>query len=101
MAARQSWFWLLAIRLWTLLLGLSYTLRPIMLPALVVLPVLFGVLSVLTTREWHMAGGSLILFFVGLLPFLGQSIYRLQSVGDFNIVSFGGFGHFRHDGTDF
>jgi hypothetical protein len=89
-AVQQRWF-LLLLCLYTVALGLSYTLRPIMLPAVAVLPLLFALLSRIVTREWFVARTALLLLF-GMLPFMGQSLYRLNAVGDFGLVSFGGFG---------
>jgi hypothetical protein len=89
-AVQQRWF-LLLLCLYTVALGLSYTLRPIMLPAVAVLPLLFALLSRIVTREWFVARTVLLLLF-GMLPFMGQSLYRLNAVGDFGLVSFGGFG---------
>ncbi len=89
-AVQQRWF-LVLLCLYTVALGLSYTLRPIMLPAVAVLPLLFALLSRIVTREWFVARTVLLLLF-GMLPFFGQSLYRLNAVGDFGLVSFGGFG---------
>jgi hypothetical protein len=89
-AVQQRWF-LALLCLYTVALGLSYTLRPIMLPGVVVLPLLFALLSRMVTREWFLARTVLLLLF-GILPFFGQSLYRLNAVGDFGLVSFGGFG---------
>jgi hypothetical protein len=89
-AVQQRWF-LVLLCLYTVALGLSYTLRPIMLPAVAVLPLLFALLSRIVTREWFVARTVLLLLF-GMLPFMGQSLYRLNAVGDFGLVSFGGFG---------
>jgi hypothetical protein len=91
MAGVQQRGFLLLLCLYTAVLGLSYTLRPIMLPAIAVLPLLFVLLSRIVTREWFVARTVLLLLF-GMLPFLGQSLYRLNAVGDFGLVSFGGFG---------
>jgi hypothetical protein len=89
-ATRQRWF-LALLALYGIALGLSYTLRPIMLPALAVLPVLFLLLSRMMTREWFIARTVLVVLF-GTMPLMGQSLYRLNTVGDFGLVSFGGFG---------
>jgi hypothetical protein len=87
---QQRWF-LALLCVYAVALGLSYTLRPIMLPAILVLPLLFALLSRIVTREWFAARTVLLLLF-GIVPFLGQSLYRLNAVGDFGLVSFGGFG---------
>jgi hypothetical protein len=89
-AVQQRWF-LVLLCLYTVTLGLSYTLRPIILPAIAVLPLLFTLLSRIATREWFVARTVLLLLF-GMLPFMGQSLYRLNAVGDFGLVSYGGFG---------
>ncbi len=89
LATRQRWF-LALLGLYCAAVGLSFTLRPIMLPAIVILPVLFLVLSRMITREWFIARTVLLLLF-GLLPLMGQSLHRLNAVGDFGLVSFGGF----------
>lgn len=89
-AVQQRWF-LVLLCLYTVALGLSYTLRPIMLPAVAVLPLLFALFSRIVIREWFVAR-TVLLFLFGLLPLMGQSLYRLNAVGDFGLVSFGGFG---------
>jgi hypothetical protein len=89
-AVQQRWL-LVLLCLYTAALGLSYTLRPIMLPAIGVLPLLFALLSRIVTREWFVARTVLLLLF-GMLPLMGQSLYRLNALGDFGLVSFGGFG---------
>jgi hypothetical protein len=90
LAIKNRWFWPMAL-LFGISLGLSYILRPIMLPAVVVLPILFGILSKMATKEWRF-GRMLLLIVLAVTPFIAQSAYRYQKVGDFNIVSFGGFG---------
>ena len=71
-------------------IGIAYSLRPIMLPAIVTLPLLWLMLV------WHRKDAHVILraaTMAGVLaiPFFGQAIIRLVAVDDFNIVSFGGF----------
>jgi hypothetical protein len=70
--------------------GIAYSLRPIMLPAIATLPLLWLILV------WHRKDIHIILravAMVGILaiPFFGQAIIRWVAVDDFNIVSFGGF----------
>jgi len=70
--------------------GIAYSLRPIMLPAIATLPLLWLILV------WHRKDVHVILraaTMVGVLavPFLGQAIIRWVAVDDFNIVSFGGY----------
>ena len=89
-AALNRWFWPMAFA-FGVFLGLSYMLRPIMLPAVLLLPLLFGVLSKMSTKEWRV-GRIVALMIVAVVPFFAQSVYRYHKVGDFNIVSFGGFG---------
>jgi hypothetical protein len=74
-----------------LVLGLAYILRPIMLPAVLVFPLLFLMLSRLALPHLQLRR-SVVLLIAGLMPFLAQSSYRLAAVGDFSLVSFGGFG---------
>jgi hypothetical protein len=67
------------------LAGLAYLLKPALLSMAVLLPVL--VLALAPRRRVVAAG----LFAACLLPFVLVSGWRLATVGDFNIVSFGGF----------
>jgi hypothetical protein len=90
-AAVQQRLFLVLLAFYAVALGLSYTLRPIMLPAVAVLPLLFALMSRIVTREWFVAR-TVLLLLVGMLPLMGQSLYRLNAVGDFGLVSFGGFG---------
>jgi hypothetical protein len=69
-------------------LSLAYLLRPSLLPLIVVLPALLTLLSRQRRRAVPLA---LALFCAGMLPFLAISGLRRATVGDFNIVSFGGF----------
>ena len=71
-------------------LGLSYMLRPTLLPAILLFPALFAVLARLRGVNAVLAQ-SLLLLLASLTPFVVVSTLRWQSVGDFNIVSFGGF----------
>ncbi len=70
--------------------GLAYVLRPTFLPLIVLFPILCFVLcqvrgSILTGK------GAAALLLACAFPFLAVSSLRLALVGDFNIVSFGGF----------
>jgi Dolichyl-phosphate-mannose-protein mannosyltransferase len=89
-AAQQRWFLLLAV-VYGAAVGLSYTLRPIVLPAVLILPVIYLLFSRIVTREWWIAR-MLLLALIGFAPFFAQATYRWQTVGDFGLVSFGGFG---------
>lgn len=81
---------LLQAPLFGLALGLAYILRPTDLPAIATFPVLYVLLARLAGAErlWRRA---LLLLCIGALPFLANSAVRWRVVGDFNIVSFGGF----------
>ncbi len=67
------------------LAGIAYLLKPALLPMALLLPVL---LLALAPRRRAMAAWLLA---ACVLPFLLVSGWRLATVGDFNIVSFGGF----------
>jgi hypothetical protein len=89
-AAQQRWFLLLTV-VYGAAVGLSYTLRPIVMPAVIVLPLVYLLFSRIVTREWWLAR-MLLLALIGFSPFVAQATYRWQAVGDFGLVSFGGFG---------
>jgi hypothetical protein len=76
--------WIPTLLLTTLFVGLAYTLRPTMLPAIVILP-LFGLGLTLSKPR------ALLLALLLSVPFLAQSAWRYHKVADFNIVSYGGF----------
>jgi hypothetical protein len=90
MAARGTRFWLWA-SLAMLGCGLACTLRPILLPALILLPLLFMLLACISGTGWN-ALRALGLAALLAVPILGQATYRLAKVGDFGLVSFGGLG---------
>ncbi len=90
MAARGTRFWFWAA-LAMLACGLASTLRPIMLPALVMLPLLFMLLARISGTGWNVLR-ALGLAALLALPILGQATYRLAKVGDFGLVSFAGLG---------
>ncbi len=69
---------------------LSYLLRPSFLPAIFVVPLLWFALAH-RNGQAHRAVRAGLLFCLIAAPFLIQSAYRWRSVGDFNVVSFGGF----------
>jgi broad specificity phosphatase PhoE len=89
-AARSaSWF-----RLWLvpamIAVGAAYLLRPAFLPAPFFLAALFAAFG--THRNHPRALARAVILFAALIaPFVIQSGVRLRTVGDFNIVSFGGF----------
>jgi hypothetical protein len=70
--------------------GLAYIMRPSFLPAIVALPALWYLLAV-RNRQTGRASRALLLVSAAALPLVIQSGLRWKSVGDFNIVSFGGF----------
>jgi hypothetical protein len=72
----------------TVWLSVGYLLRPTLLPLIVLLPALLVLLSRQRRRAAPLALG---LFCAGMLPFLAISGLRRATVGDFNIVSAGGF----------
>ena len=69
---------------------LAYLLRPSFLPAIFVVPALWYALA-RRHGQGRRAVRTGLLFCLIAAPFLIQSAYRWQTVGDFNIVSFGGF----------
>lgn len=70
--------------------GGAYLLRPTFLPAIVLLPLLYGLLARLRAPV-RAARRALALALLCALPFLLTAAWREREVGDFNIVSFGGF----------
>ena len=70
--------------------GLAYVLRPSVLPVIVALPALWWLFA---ARNGHTrrALRALALALALATPFLLHSGFRQARVGDFNIVSFGGF----------
>jgi hypothetical protein len=70
--------------------GLSYALRPSFLPLIVALPALFLCLRAVARRPFAIGRAATILV-LSALPFLGIGSLRYSLVGDFNIVSFGGY----------
>lgn len=72
----------------TVWLAVGYLLRPTLLPLIALLPAL---LVLLCRQRRRAAALALGLFCAGMLPFLAISGLRRAEVGDFNIVSFGGF----------
>jgi hypothetical protein len=70
--------------------ALAYIMRPNFLPLIVTLPVLFLCLRAMRREPLRPTRAALILA-VAALPFLAISTMRAAVVGDFNLVSFGGF----------
>lgn len=69
--------------------GIAYFLRPSFLPFIAVAPVLVVVWGALYGRVRIRVAA--VCFAACLVPFLGFSALRQAEVGDFNVVSFGGF----------
>jgi hypothetical protein len=74
----------------TVMCGLAYLLRPSFLPAILVVPVLWYMLATRKDQARRITR-TLLLFGLVAAPFLLQSAYRWKTVGDFNVVSFGGY----------
>ena len=70
--------------------ALAYLLRPSFLPAIFAVPALWYVLA-LRNGQARSATRAILLFSLIAAPFVIQSAYRWKTVGDFNIVSFGGY----------
>ena len=71
-------------------LGLGYILRPSLLPAVLLFPLLYALLARLRGAE-GIGRRTAVLVLAAALPFLANSALRWRAVGDFNIVSFGGY----------
>jgi hypothetical protein len=85
-AAPRRWAWPLACAA----TGCAYILRPSFLPLVAALPALYVVLRAIRGDAWRLSRAAAILA-VAAAPFLGIATLRAATVGDFNIVSFGGF----------
>ncbi|HEY1544647.1 MAG TPA: hypothetical protein VGG01_19780 [Xanthobacteraceae bacterium] len=70
--------------------GVAYVLRPSFLLLVVALPTLYAVLRAIRGDPLRLARAAAILA-VSIAPFIGIASLRAATVGDFNIVSFGGF----------
>jgi hypothetical protein len=70
--------------------ALAYVLRPSFLPLVMALPVLYAALRAIRGDALRLPRAAAILV-VAAAPFLGIATLRAAVVGDFNIVSFGGF----------
>src|SRR5262249_55869116 len=68
----------------------AYVLRPSFLPMVVALPILYVVLRAIRGEVPTPRRAAAILA-ISAAPFLGIASLRAATVGDFNIVSFGGF----------
>jgi hypothetical protein len=83
--ARRFAWWLVCVSA-----GVAYVLRPSFLLLVVALPALYVVLRAIRRDPLRLAHAAMILA-VSIAPFLGIASLRAATVGDFNIVSFGGF----------
>ena len=70
--------------------ALAYVLRPSFVLLVVALPALYAMLRALRGDPLRLARAAAI-FAVTAAPFLGIATLRAATVGDFNIVSFGGY----------
>ena len=70
--------------------ALAYVLRPSFLLLVVALPMLYAVLRA-ARRDALKPARAMAIFLVAAAPFLGIATLRAATVGDFNIVSFGGY----------
>jgi hypothetical protein len=70
--------------------ALSYLLRPSFLPAIFIVPALWYTLARRNGQGRRAVRIGVLLCLIAA-PFLIQSAYRWRTVGDFNVVSFGGF----------
>ena len=85
-AEPRRWAWLVACAA----TGCAYILRPSFLPLVVALPALYIMLRAIRGDALRLSRAAAI-FTVVVAPFLGIATVRAATVGDFNIVSFGGF----------
>src|SRR5262245_50847580 len=82
----RRWAWPLACAA----TACAYILRPSFLPLVVALPALYAALRAIRGDPLRLSRAAAILA-VAAAPFLGIATLRAATVGDFNIVSFGGF----------
>jgi len=82
----RRWAWWLVC----LSAGAAYVLRPSFLLLVVALPGLYVVLRAIRCDSIRLVRAAAILG-LSIAPFLGIASLRAATVGDFNIVSFGGF----------
>jgi len=83
---RRRWAWFLLC----VAAGCAYVLRPSFLLLVVALPVLYLALRAIRGGTLRLARAAAILI-VAAAPFIGIATLRAVTVGDPNIVSFGGF----------
>jgi hypothetical protein len=82
----SRWAWLLVCAG----AGCAYVLRPSFLLLTVALPALYAVLRAVRRDALRLSTAAAI-FALSTAPFLGIATLRAATVGDFNIVSFGGY----------
>jgi hypothetical protein len=82
-------FWLCILPV-ALATGAAYLLRPSFLPAIFVIPLLW-LLFALRNRTPRTVTSALLLLLAVATPFIVQSAIRWRAIGDFNVVSFGGY----------
>jgi hypothetical protein len=85
-AQARHWAWPLACAA----AGCAYVLRPSFLPLVAALPALYAALRAIRGDALRLSRAAAIAV-VAATPFLGIATLRAAVVGDFNIVSFGGF----------
>jgi hypothetical protein len=83
-ASRRAWLMVCAGA------GCAYVLRPSFLLLAAALPALYAVLRALRRDDLRLAR-AVAIFALSAAPFLGIATLRAATVGDFNIVSFGGY----------
>jgi hypothetical protein len=82
-------FWMLLVPV-GMATATAYILRPTFLPAMIAIPALWFALA-LRNGQPRRAARTILLFCAVVVPFVIQSGFRWRAVGDFNIVSFGGY----------
>ena len=70
--------------------GIAYLMRPGFLPLVLLLPILY-VLGAAARRTPVRLTTAVAIWICALVPFLSMTVVRGVAVGDWNIVSFGGF----------
>ena len=83
-ARRWTW-WLVCVSA-----GVAYVLRPSFLLLVIALPALYAALRAIRGDPLRLTRAAAILV-ISIAPFVGIASLRAATVGDFNVVSFGGF----------
>jgi hypothetical protein len=89
-AMRERLFWPAAVLI-GLAFGTACILRPIVAPAVVMIPLLYLLLCRMDRQGWRLLR-ALAMAALMAAPLILQSAHRYREVGHFGIVSFGGFG---------